>query len=222
MGPGHKHINICSLYNSPIHPTYTTCRDGWCENKKTHMKCNGKTFMCLFYVRHTRRVSTYKRKKKESFSYRKNKEFLRFFLKLFLIRSSRAFCRPNEKPKEKKVKIKNLPHGMKYTVGREWEFKDVYFCLSFPFCLNIHEFQIKTISVCYIVYDVWYINIFNIISTNCKVIQGFHSLFLFCFSLHLYVDMEIIDKSLINRFYFRMGIASFFRNFGKYDVKVLQ
>lgn len=146
------------------------------------------------------------KKKKESFPNEKIKNFFVSFVNFFLIRSSRAFCRPNERPKEKEAKIKNLPHSMKYMGVRE--FKDVYtFSFLFPFlpCLNIHEFQIKTISVCYIVYDVWYINIFNIISTNCKVIQGFSFAFLFLFFSSSVCGHEIIDKRLINRFFFCVG-----------------
>lgn len=84
----HKHIFLhCSLYG----------------RSRTHMKCNGKTFMCLFYVRR-RRVHIRK------------KLFLSNFLLrcLFLLEScleiERAFCGPSEKPK-RKSRIK-IPHGM--------------------------------------------------------------------------------------------------------------
>lgn len=166
-----------------------------------------------FYVRHG--PSTYERKKRKFFL--SNALLLLFlfllFFSVFIVvvlfssqflpqyGAEQHFAGQTRGPK--KSENKNTPWYEIYTENlKTYEYTQ----FSFPFLpcfslrLNIHEFQIKTISVCYIVYDVWYINIFNIISTNCKVIHvrfSFHFplrfffflilLFYFLFS-HLYVD----------------------------------
>lgn len=130
-----------------------------------HMKCNGKTFMCLFMYGRTRE------KRKFSFQF-----FFSFLFRLFCyyckVFPSSSILQAGQMEKGlrfyseiRRQQRKMPPNDMKYTeenlkmyVSSTSPSSSRSLSLSAqktscPF-QNIHEFQIKTISVCYVVYDV--------------------------------------------------------------------
>jgi hypothetical protein len=103
--------------------------------KQFHMKCNGKTFMCLLCVHGIRH-------KKVFFL------LLSFlFMPSFFLKFSQAFCRPNgkkafflsEEISRCQWKGKKYPQMVYeiYTCS-QWEFKDVYFVILFYFFFSFY------------------------------------------------------------------------------------